>query len=356
MRTLSEQCFPHSMWFALAALPLLAAVAPVARAGDETSASNHWRTTILEENDSLYTHTDKHYTQGLRISALSPPIAAANWANGLYDWERIFPTAFALNGTRRAAVFIGQSIFTPVNIDIKPPDPRDRPYAGWLYSGVSLLEARDDQLQNLELDLGVVGPGALGKQVQNDWHQFVGIHQARGWSSQLQNEPGLVLSYERLWRVPVPFLSWGSDGVENGIDIVPQLGGSTGNIFTYGEAGALLRIGRHLEADYGPVRIRPSLSGTDYFDPSHLDDDIGYYIFAGAEGRVVARDIFLDGNTFRQSPSVEHKTFVADLQAGLSVFWSRHMRVDLSVVRRTDEFVGQIRQDIIGTAALAVSW
>lgn len=341
---------------ALAVLPLLAALAPAARAGDPADTDDQWRTTLLEENDSLYTHTDKHYTQGLRLSALSPPVGPDSWANDLFDWAQIFPTVFAPGGTRRVSVFLGQSIFTPVNLDIKPPDPRDRPYGGWLYTGASFLQEAGNQLENFELDLGVVGPGAFGKEVQNDWHQFIGIHQARGWSSQIQNEPGMVLSYERLWRVPVPFLSRIDKGVEDGVDIVPQLGGSGGNVFTYGEAGALLRIGRHLEADYGPVRIRPALSGTDYFNPEHLDGDLGFYVFAGAQGRVVACNIFLDGNTFRQSASVEHKTFVADLQAGVSVFWSHHARVDLSVVRRTDEFVGQTRQDIIGTAALAVSW
>ncbi len=345
-------CLPQRLSkLAPAALGLLAICAAAAHAGDASGADDPWRMNLLEENDSLYTHTDKHYTQGLRISALSPRIGD-EWTNDLFDWAQIFPTVFATGGTRRVAVFLGQSVFTPVDLDIKPPDPRDRPYGGWLYSGASLLQETGNQLENLELDLGVVGPAALGKEVQNDWHQFIGIHQARGWSSQIQNEPGVVLSYERLWRVPIPFLS----GAENGIDIVPQLGGSGGNVFTYGEAGALLRIGRHLEADYGPVRIRPALSGTDYFNSAALGDDVGFYVFAGVQGRVVARNIFLDGNSFRQSPSVQHKTFVADLQAGVSAFWSRRLRVDLSVVRRTDEFVGQTRQDIIGTAALAVSW
>jgi len=329
--------------------------APLARAAD-TDVSEAWRSTILEENDSLYTHTDKHYTQGLRLAALSPSLGPTSWTNDLFDWAQIFPTVFQPGGTRRVSLFLGQSIFTPTNLDIKPPDPHDRPYGGWLYSGASLLQETGNQLENLELDLGVVGPGAFGKEVQNDWHQFIGIHQARGWSSQIQNEPGGVLSYERLWRVPLPFLSSVHDGVENGVDIVPQLGGSGGNVFTYGQAGVLLRIGRHLEADYGPVRIRPALSGTDYFNPAHLDDELGYYLFAGAAGRVVARNIFLDGNTFRQSASVEHKTFVGDLEAGVSAFWSRRVRLDLSMVRRTDEFVGQRRQDIIGTAALAFTW
>jgi hypothetical protein len=73
-----------------------------------------------------------------------------------------------------------------------------------------------------------------GKQVQNDFHQLIGVAQARGWSSQLQNEIGVVLSFERLWR------QWivGDNGF--GIDIVPQVGASVGNIFTYGDAGALV--------------------------------------------------------------------------------------------------------------------
>ena len=50
------------------------------------------------------------------------------------------------------------------------------------------------------LDIGVVGPGALGKETQNDFHQLIGAAQARGWSSEIQNEPGGMLSYDRLWR------------------------------------------------------------------------------------------------------------------------------------------------------------
>jgi Uncharacterized protein conserved in bacteria (DUF2219) len=146
--------------------------------------------------------------------------------------------AAAIAGSR---YYSGQSIFTPKNLSIRPPDPRDRPYAGWLYIGASLLQQTDHRmLENLELDAGVVGPGSLAKQVQNDFHQFIGVAQARGWSSQLQNEPGVMLSYERLWRVALPLV-----GDKNqGIDIVPQLGATAGNIMTYGEIGGLLRLGK----------------------------------------------------------------------------------------------------------------
>ena len=158
--------------------------------------------------------------------------------------------------SRRYAMFIGQSIFTPKNLTLKPPDPRDRPYAGWLYAGTSLLqESNRHMLENLELDLGVVGPGSLARQTQNDFHQFIGVAQAKGWSHEIQTEPGGMLTYERLYHVPL--LGTHNDGV----DIVPQYGATVGNVMTYGDAGALLRIGKNLQADYGPARIRPALSG-----------------------------------------------------------------------------------------------
>jgi hypothetical protein len=110
-----------------------------------------------------------------------------------------------------------------------------------------------------------------------------------------------------------------------------------------------------LRADYGPARIRPALSGTDYFDNDHLDGNLGYYLFAGTQERVVGRNIFLDGNTFRDSPSVDKKVFVTDLQAGFSLFWSQSWRLDFSAVRRSREFDGQLAPDVIGTAAISMS-
>jgi lipid A 3-O-deacylase len=352
--------------FGLGALALSAVFAihsrAVAQTGADPGPSPHnddWRTTILEENDSLYFNSDKHYTQGLRLSMLSPALQPNGWTDDVFQFVGKIPTVFD-NGAqshRRVSWFLGQSIFTPKNIDIKPPDATDRPYAGWLYVGPSLLqETNGNELENLELELGLVGPGALGRQIQNDWHQFMGIHQAQGWSNQIQNEPGGVLAYDRYWRIGVPFLHWESGGVQDGVDIVPTAGGTVGNVFDYAQIGAQLRIGHHLETDYGPVRVRPSLSGTDYFNGEHLGDDIGWYLFAGAAGRAVARNIFLDGNSFRTSAHVEHKTLVGDLQAGASVYWSDHARLDLSVMRRTDEFVGQRSSDVLGTAAISFSW
>ena len=328
------------------ALVLLAASVARARADDVP------RWSILEENDSLYFNSDKHYTQGLRISRLGPDLQADSGWTGWYDFFGHVPTLFAPDGTttRRVAILGGQSLFTPKNLTLTDPSAHDRPYGGWLYGGISLLQEHNrSSLENLEIDAGVVGPIALGEQTQNTFHNFINDQTAKGWSHQIQNEPGLDVTYERLWRY---------DPGDTGIfDIVPQTGVTVGNVFTYGAIGAQIRIGHNLNAEYGPVRIRPALSGTDYFDASQFDGDWGYYFFAGAQGRVVAQNIFLDGNTFRTSPHVDKKPLVADLQAGFSVFWPFYkIRTDFSVVRRTEEFYGQATPDEIGTAAIAWSW
>jgi lipid A 3-O-deacylase len=333
-----------------ACLAWLAVAAPpgTARADDKSHV------TVLEENDSIYFNTDKHYTQGLRLSYLGPDVQPDSFWSGAFGWFGWAAPTFLDSTTdqsRHYALEFGQSLFTPKNKTLRPPDPRDRPYAGWLYVGASLLQETDRRmLENLELQLGVVGPPALGKETQNTFHQFIGQDQAQGWSSQLQNEPGIVLSYERKWRLNL----FGS-GVD-GVDIIPEAGASVGNVFTYGETGGLLRIGHNLEADYGPVRIRPALSGTDYFNSKYMNGDYGWYFFAGTQGRVVGQNIFLDGNSFRTSRSVTKKPLVGDLQAGFSIFTSNALRVDFSVMRRTEEFQGQATPDVVGTAALSFAW
>jgi lipid A 3-O-deacylase len=92
---------------------------------------------------------------------------------------------------RRYALFMGQSLFMPKNVQQQRPDPRDRPYAGWAYLGASLQQEGGGCTQeNFEIDLGVVGPLALGDPVQQTWHRIIGDAAAKGRGYQLHDEPG----------------------------------------------------------------------------------------------------------------------------------------------------------------------
>ena len=205
-----------------------------------------------------------------------------------------------------------------------------------LFRSASLSSYTDTVYNTLELQLGVVGPAALGEQAQNNVHDFLGIDRAFGWDEQLGNELGINLVANRMWRVNYPFDEERPRGLAVGL--VPQVTASVGNVQTYGSAGVMVRVGRDLYADFGPPRQRPSVAGSDFVQPA--TDRWGWYLFAGVDGRIVGRDIFLDGNTFQDSRSVDKKHFVGDGSLGGALLfpWGR-----LSYVHtfRSEEFDGQ---------------
>jgi hypothetical protein len=296
------------------------------------------RLTVMEENDSFVSHDDRHYTQGLRVAYLSGPVDPHSGWDRPYAW--LSRNLLIFNGGERKRHYdwtiVGQSIFTPANTLRVDPSPKDRPYAAWLYTGVGLLQetghGSHHTLENAELLMGVVGPAALGALTQNDFHQFIGVRSSLGWKNQLKNEPGFVVSYERKWRFQKTLLG------NLAVDVIPELGVSGGNVLTYGQTGVMVRFGRNLAADYGPNRLRPSLSGTGWFDPDKLNGKLGWSLYAGTQGRAVGHNIFLDGSTFESSPSVSKRVFVADFMGGASLFWSSAARLDFTVIQRTKEF------------------
>ena len=111
-----------------------------------------------------------------------------------------------------------------------------------------------------------------------------------------------------------------------------------------------MRLGWNLGDDYGPPRIRPALGGATFFDNA---GPWSAYLFAGVEGRAIARDIFLDGNTFRSSRSVEKEPVVLDAQGG-GVLRLGDVQLSFTYVHRTESFEGQIGPDRFGAITLSV--
>ncbi len=317
--------------------------------------------TFQVENDYFSPNNrDRHYTSGVRFEWLPPPSEIGD-EGPLETLAKEFPFGGAPDNIGRVGWSFGQSLFTPQNTATAAPQPRDRPYAGWLYAGFSLLNAerqRADQanaivsLDSLEVDLGIVGPDAEGKFVQTLVHDILPNNtKPRGWKNQIHDEPGILLSYDHKWRSLIE-TSFGGLGV----DLTPDLGADLGNIDIAAMTGLTLRIGRDLPADYGPPRIRPGLAGSDFFlSDSESGRDFGWYLFAGILGRAVAHDIFLDGNSAGTSPHVTKKTLVGDVQGGLALILYG-ARFSATVVRRTKEFVGQVGMDSFGSVAISFNF
>jgi Uncharacterized protein conserved in bacteria len=306
------------------------------------------RLDVIEENDVFF-NTDRHYTQGLKVAYVTAQLADESFFNAPIKVLRNYLFLFATRETdlddRLEWTVLGQSLFTPANILVDNPDPRDRPYAGWLYGGFDFIQnAADHRLDSFELQFGVVGSDALGRQAQNDFHEFTASAKAKGWSHQLANEFGFNASWERKWRLGIELPR------KFEFEFIPDVGGTAGNVLTYAEAGGLFRFGRGLKANWGPELIRPAYSGTGYFEAARAKDiGLGFSVFAGAQGRAIARNIFLDGNSFASSRSVPKNYLVADIIFGVELFYSNCFRIAASFVLRSSEFHAQDGWDRFGS-------
>ncbi len=227
------------------------------------------------------------------------------------------------------------------------PQPDDRPYAGVLYVGSSIhgVTPHDGwhETHSVHLDAGIVGPSARGEWIQETFHEHIAGAEPLGWDYQLSDEPFLNLGYEHAW---VNEFAAGSLDVEYG----PTAGFAVGNLYTYASGGFALRLGRHLDRSYGIPSISPAQGERAFF---RRGTGIGWYVFALAEGRYMAHNMLLDGNSWKDSASVERKPWVADAQVGFAMNWDR-WQLAYTVALRTKEFETQDGTDSFGSLTLSM--
>ncbi len=299
--------------------------------------------TFQIDND-YFTNADYHYTNGLRFSYMpANPWPVVDRLADVLLLPPAFLVGLAPDAERRISYILGQSMFTPNNINDDRLIVEERPYAAWLYAGVALHRISRRTPDSVELDVGVVGPSALGRPVQTEWHEVIGVGKPQGWDNQLADEPGVLLTFERKIRhgseaaLRNPALS---------MDWLTSFGAAVGNVYVLADAGALIRVGQRMPPDFGPPRIKPTLSGADYA-PYLAPGEFAWYGFAGANLRAVARDVFLDGNTRNPSHHVDSKPFVAEVQAGFAAFYGP-VRLTYMFVYRSREYSQQDGADRFG--------
>jgi hypothetical protein len=319
---------------AVAAVAVAAAGGPVAAqqagptaANTAAEARSIW--TIQGENDTVSTTpegSDKYYTSGLRLG----------WTSGVGqvpDFASRLGTAVWGDGTTRISFDINQQIFTPFNTERINPNPRDRPVAAYLGGTFSVIQDTGNSRGVLAFTLGVIGPLALGRQVQNGFHELIHERINKGWGGQLPNEPAVQVVAEKTWRVPVLAVA----GLET--DLLPSATIGLGTVRNYAQAGMIFRVGQGLSNDFGVTRIRPGLTGGDAFGGR---EELTWYIFAGANGQAVVRDAFLSGAIFQRSAHVQHNWLMGEMQAGGAVLW-HGVRLSYTQTWQTKSFKGQRR-------------
>jgi len=256
--------------------------------------------TLRVDNDAFdfwmlpWNRPDEEYSSGVHITYGGGD--APRWARGRLSARPV--CAVHSLSCRDGRLEIGQDIYTP-SVPTNDPHaaPGSRPNAGWLYLSQSARALDENSLSDLTISLGVTGPPSLARFTQRLAHDAAPqYNRPTDWTEQIHFEPGAIVKYERRGRVT----TLPDDGF--GADLIPRASVSVGNILTAAEAGFQTRLGWHMS--------HPWLAESQHAEVTFM---------AGAYGQAIARSIFLDGNSFADSPRVGHKPFVGAGEAGVEI-------------------------------------
>ncbi|ARS51636.1 lipid A deacylase LpxR family protein [Kushneria konosiri] len=300
--------------------------------------------TLKLANDFFSARSDDgHYTSGLEGSWTFKP-HDNHWTRTVAGWI----PGWSADDVDAASYRFGQQIYTPRNTRRDELITDDRPYAGYLYGGVSLYRHNLSPQWRINdafsLDIGLVGPGSGAKAVQKNFHHLVDSDDPKGWHHQLNNEPTVTLAMQRSW--------WYRDSLGDlSMEYGPNIGLTLGNLYDYASAGLGIRLGRQLDNQYTTPSAAPYSSSNMMFS---RDRSFNWYVFGNAQGRFVARNMLLDGNTFENSHSVDKRQWVGDLELGGAITWGSY-NLSLTTLKRSREFERQDDADYFSVVTLS-SW
>ncbi|NIC07513.1 lipid A deacylase LpxR family protein [Billgrantia bachuensis] len=298
--------------------------------------------TLQMDNDGMFSSDDDNYTAGAEL-IWTRAVAADHWSQRIAEG---FPDGW-LSRVDALSYHLSYRMYTPVEVARRDLIENDRPYAGLALGGLALygrqpLPGAWQSEEALQLDIGVVGPVTAADSVQREVHRFVESQRPRGWSHQLGNEPILNASYRRHWWHRQ---SLGQLEMQHG----PGLSASLGNLLVQAGAGYGLRLGNGLDNVMGWPSLGIDQGG---YRQVSTSPGGGWHVFAALQGRYVAHNLLLDGNTVRDSHSVGRRELVGDAVLGLALTWDK-WEVSVAHVWRSREFEEQEGSTVHGALSLS---
>jgi lipid A 3-O-deacylase len=315
--------------------------------GQSSLADLQVRTTMnLRIDNDSFAGSDRGYTNGIKIGFTSSTVEdfqdprlspRLRWLNRRLEWLQ--PRGYEQNNV---TLEFGQGMFTPEDWSRREPDPLDRPYAGVLALGLTYNGRDALSMRTTTLTIGLVGPSAGAEQVQDSVHDWIGGNEFLGWNHQLRDEPVFRIQHQRLRK-------WSPTLTAPMADAIVHYGGSVGNLATFANAGFEVRFGGRLPDDFGSAPTLPVAENTAPSSGPSYARRSSIHGFLALDARYVLHDITLDGNTWRDSPSVERRDLVADIGVGFAMYWqawtitfARYFRTKEFETQREDTKLGSI--------------
>jgi lipid A 3-O-deacylase len=266
-----------------------------------------WQLTI--DNDLFGSgNRDRWYTNGIRLSWTVADSQPSNFFTRSVDELSRF--AVWRDQPLILSYTIGQSMYTPQNINVAAPQPMDRPWGGYLYLGVSAHAYNNDEFRASELKVGVTGRAALGEQAQSLIHQIIRSSPPQGWDQQLKPRLGIQISHGRVYRIL-------DDTRKNRVGFQIGWGAATGTLRTHANVNMAMLIG-NLTGKDTPIMMgnEGDFVVQDFSNRDEFKKTFGY-LALGYTG--VAYNYFLQGDTPYGRPDLSPRKGYGTAQIGVSL-------------------------------------
>lgn len=295
------------------------------------------------DND-LFVGNDNGYTNGFYVALLDTP------ENEAYQPQPAFwvtPLMWSMPDDYRASLNMysfAQTMSSPSDITIAIPAENELPYSALLSFRNSFVTVNSDFADRATTTLGLVGPWALGEETQKFVHDLIGADEPKGWDTQLENELVFQFSRARAWR------SWSSR--DGGADLVTTAEISAGTLLSSVNTSAYIRFGEQLAGSYATM----------LFTSSRLSNPLavkqGWFFYLGANAGYKFNQIFADGNTFRNSRSIDYDKEFIGLSTGIAKSWAElaftFAFVDANLIQNSED--DDALENLTRYGTLTVAW
>lgn len=218
----------------------------------------------VEESNDYFTlfNTDRDYTQGLAVS----------------------------HENEDRKLKFAQEIYTPQHKKNIDPIDGERPYSGYLYAGIEKKKPIDNENRYIYgVDVGIVGPAALGQQIQCGFHKAVGQACPSGWHNQLDNEP--VVTLKGAIEVERPTELFFTE-----TNLITHIQGKVGNLIDE------INIGSRIH--YEPIKYLRLIAGPDF--------------------HFVAYNVLIEGNSSGSRGLADLNWFYSEMNAGFEFLYNEY--------------------------------
>ncbi len=110
------------------------------------------------------------------------------YTNGMFFSFRYLAKNFGKTKKKIYELQVGHEIYTPFKSTVISVSEHDRPFAGYLYANIGVIRTYEDaSILKTNLQVGVVGPNAMGQELQEFIHDIYNFIAPDGWRYQIRN-------------------------------------------------------------------------------------------------------------------------------------------------------------------------